>query len=446
MDFLGIRIISKRIIHYISYFLCFFRFFTQHRPRSLCHRTILKVCNCLSFLLSSALAGSRCYDEDSRMRPTYAEVDLTAIAANVELACRLAGPGVQVMAVVKADAYGHGAVPVASTALTAGATWLGVANPEEAIPLRLAGMTCRIQVLGPIPPEQADLVAAYDLDQCVCDLSQAEALDRTARAHGRKLSIHLKVDTGMRRVGLRPGEVYGVAEKISGLRSLRLVGLMTHFADAEAVEPEFAREQLARFAEVAHALSAAGLPVPVRHAANSAALLFLPEARLDLVRPGIMLYGYHPRGRPRTGDPGLRPALRLRTAISQLQAVPRGESISYGRTFVAPRDLRVATLPVGYADGVGRLLSNRGQVLIRGQRVPIVGRVCMDMIMVDVTGLFGASVGDEAVLIGRQGTEEISADEVADLQGTISYEILSRIGPRVPRVYLPLSHSAAPSN
>jgi alanine racemase len=380
------------------------------------------------------------------VRPTYAEIDLAAIAANVGLARRLAGPGVEVMAVVKADAYGHGAVPVAGTALEAGATWLGVAIPEEAIPLRMAGMTCRILVLGPISPAQADLVAAYRLDQCVCDLAQAEALDRAARAHGRKLSLHLKVDTGMGRVGLRPREVRGVAEKIAGLPSVRLAGLMTHFAESEAEDPAFAREQLARFAEVTHELRGAGIAVPLRHASNSGALLHLPEARLDLVRPGIMLYGYHPRGRQQVADPGLRPALRLRTAISQIQTVTRGESVSYGRTFVAPRDLRVATLPVGYADGVGRLLSNRGQVLIRGRRVALIGRVCMDMVMVDVTDLSDVRLGDEAVLIGRQGAEEISADEVAEAQGTISYEILSRIGPRVPRVYLPRSPSPAPTS
>jgi alanine racemase len=380
------------------------------------------------------------------VRPTYAEIDLSAVAANVELACRLAGPGVEVMAVLKADAYGHGAVPVAGTALEAGATWLGVAIPEEAIPLRMAGMTCRILVLGPVSPSQADLVAAYSLDQCVCDLAQAEALDRAARAHGRKLSLHLKVDTGMGRVGLRPREVRGVAEKIAGLPSVPLAGLMTHFAESEAEDPAFAREQLARFAEVTRELRGAGIAVPLRHAANSGALLHLPEARLDLVRPGIMLYGYHPRGRQPAVDPGLRPALRLRTAISQIQTVTRGESVSYGRTFVAPRDLRVATLPVGYADGVGRLLSNRGQVLIRGRRVALIGRVCMDMIMVDVTDLPEVRLGDEAVLIGRQGAEEISADEVAEAQGTISYEVLSRISPRVPRVYLPRSQSPAPTN
>jgi alanine racemase len=195
--------------------------------------------------------------------------------------------------------------------------------------------------------------------------------------------------------------------------------------------------QLGRFAEAARALAAAGIAAPIRHAANSAGLLLLPEARLDLVRPGIMLYGCHPRGRKGPSEPSLRPALRFRTTISQIRDVARGESVSYGRTFVAPRDLRVATLPAGYADGVGRLLSNRGYVLIRGRRAPIVGRVCMDMTMVDATDLPEASVGDEAVLIGRQGNEEISADEVAELQGTISYEVLCRIGPRVPRTYLP---------
>ena len=373
------------------------------------------------------------------MRPTRAEIDLSAIAQNVALACRLAGPRTQVMAVVKADAYGHGALRVARTALDAGATWLGVATPEEAVPLRVEGITSRILVLGPIAPEQTDLVTDHDLDQCVSDPGQADVLDRAGRARGRVLTLHLKVDTGMGRVGIRPHEVRGAAERMRALSWVRLVGLMTHFAEAEAEDPAFAREQLARFAEAARGLAAAGIPAPIRHAANSAGLLFLPEARLDLVRPGIMLYGCHPRG-PRGGpEPALRPALRLRTAISQIRSVARGESVSYGRTFVAPGDLRVATLPAGYADGVGRLLSNRGHVLIHGSRVPILGRVCMDMTMVDVTGVPDARVGDEAVLIGRQGSQEISVDEVAEIQGTISYEVLCRISPRVPRVYLPLS-------
>jgi alanine racemase len=377
------------------------------------------------------------------MRPTRAEIDLSAIAANVALACRLAGSHTSVMAVVKADAYGHGAVPVAKTALDSGATWLGVATPEEAAPLRAAGIVSRILVLGPIASEQTDLVLAQDLDQCVSDPAQAEVLNQAARAQGQVVAIHLKVDTGMGRVGLRPREVRQAGEKIRSLSCVRLVGLMTHFADAEAEDPGFAREQLARFAEAARAIAAAGLAAPIRHAANSAGLLLLPEAGLDLVRPGIMLYGYHPRGQRGGSEPLLRPAMRLRTEISQIHDVPRGESVSYGRTFVAPHDLRVATLPVGYADGIGRLLSNRGSVLVRGQRVSIIGRVCMDMTMIDVTSVPDARVGDEAVLIGRQGSAEISADEVAEAQGTISYEVLCRIGPRVPRLYLPPSPSTS---
>lgn len=376
------------------------------------------------------------------MRPTLAEVDLGAIAANVALAVRLAGAGAAVMAVVKADAYGHGAVPVARAALGAGATWLGVAIPEEAEPLRAAGLACRILALGPIPPEQAEVVVALGLDQCVTDPRQAEALGRVATSRGRVVPVHLKVDTGMGRVGITPREARPVAERIGALTGVRLEGLMTHFAEAEAEDLDFTRAQLSSFSVVIDALRAAGIRPPLRHAANSGALLYVPEARLDLVRPGIMLYGCHPRGGGQR-DPLLLPVLRLRTLVSQVKDVPRGGSVSYGRTFVASRDTRVATLPVGYADGVSRLLSNRGHVLIRGRRAPIIGRVCMDMLMADATAIPDVSVGDEAVLIGRQGGAEITPDEVADLLGTISYEVLCRIGPRVPRTYIAPADSAA---
>jgi len=368
-------------------------------------------------------------------RPTRAEVNLSAIANNVRVACRLAGRGVAVMAVMKADAYGHGGVPVARAALGAGATWLGVATPEEAPALRAAGIRSRILVLGPIAPQQAGLVVAHDLDQCVSDPTQAEALSREAASAGRTLHLHLKVDTGMGRVGLPPRAVLQAAERTAKLPAIRLVGLMTHFAESDADDPGFTREQLARFEAVTRTLRDGGFPIPLRHAANSAALMRHPAARLDLVRPGIMLYGCSPCATRRPDDPALVPALRLRTAISQITDLGAGGTVSYGRTFVAPRDMRIATLPIGYADGVSRTLSGRGHVLIRGQRVPIVGRVCMDMTMVDVTRAPDARPGDEAVLIGRQGAEEITADEVAAWQGTISYEVLCRIGPRVPRVY-----------
>ena len=376
------------------------------------------------------------------MRPTAAEIDLRAIARNVGCAVRMAGPDAAVMAVVKADGYGHGAVPVARTALASGATWLGVAIPEEAAPLRAAGLECRILVLGPIPPEQAELVVILRLDQCVTDPGQAEALARAAARRDRVVPLHLKIDTGMGRVGVAPCQAPGVAGRIAALSGVRLDGVMTHFAEAEAEDQAFTRAQLASFNATLKALRAAGVRPGLRHAANSAGLLYVPEARLDLVRPGIMLYGCHPRGGG-CRDPELAPALRLRTAVSQVKDVSRGDSVSYGRTFIATRDTRVATLPLGYADGVGRLLSNRGQVLIRGQRASVIGRVCMDMLMVDATAIPDVEIGDEAVLIGRQGDAEIGADEVAALLGTISYEVLCRIGPRVPRVYIAPEDSGA---
>jgi alanine racemase len=376
-------------------------------------------------------------------RPTRADVDLAAIASNVRVAARLAGPGAALMAVVKADAYGHGAIPVARTALGAGAHWLGVANPDEAAALRSGGIRARILVLGPIAPEQAPLVAAHDLDQCVSDLAQAEALSRAAVARGRTLRVHLKVDTGMGRVGLSPRAVRPAVERIAGLPAIRLVALMTHFAESDADDPAFTREQLARFDAITRDLREAGLAPSLRHAANSAALIRHPEARLDLVRPGIMLYGCHPCAVRRSDDPALVPALQLRTAISHLADLVAGGSVSYGRTFVAARDMRIATLPIGYADGLPRVLSARGQALIGGRRVPIVGRVCMDMTMVDVTHVPAVRIGDEAVFIGRQGDEEITADEIANIGGTISYEILCRIGPRVPRIYHPETWASA---
>jgi alanine racemase len=379
------------------------------------------------------------------MRPTRAEIQLGAIARNVATARRLAGTATQVMAVVKADAYGHGAVPVAMAALEAGATWLAVACPEEAAPLRDVGIRVPIFVLGPVSPEQAEVSVRLGLDQCVSDPAQAEPLANEAARVQRAVRIHLKVDTGMRRVGVSPREVRRAAEHLARFPLLKLVGLMTHFADAEADDLAFAREQLRQFSQAADTLKAAGLNPEIRHAASSAALLRLPESRFDLVRPGIMLYGCHPRGQGSAGDPPLAPAMRLRSEVSQLKDVAKGSSVSYGRTFVAPTDIRIATLPIGYADGAGRLLSSRGEVLLRGQRVPIIGRVCMDMLMLDVTAVPEARVGDEAVLFGRQGNAEITADEFAAWQGTISYEALCRIGPRVPRVYVGSSPAATPA-
>ncbi len=370
------------------------------------------------------------------IRPTRVEIDLSAIQANVGLAVRLAGMA-KIMAVVKADAYGHGAVPVARAALSAGAAWLGVAIPEEGTQLRQAGLSCPILVLGPISPDQAHLSAEQNLDQCVSDPGQIESLNRAGQACGRAVAVHLKIDTGMGRVGIPPAEAERVATRIDASSHLRLAGLMTHLAEADSKDPGFTAEQVARFRAVADAIGATLGVRPLLHAANSAGVLYHPDARLDLVRPGIMLYGCPPRRTPQPEDPPLRPPLRFRTAVSQVKTVLAGTSLSYGRTFITERPTRVATLPVGYADGLWRSLSNAGVVLIRGRRVPIVGRVCMDMTLVDVTDLPAIGPGEEAVLIGRQGGAAITADEVAGQLGTISYEVLCRIGPRVPRVYLP---------
>lgn len=382
-----------------------------------------------------------CYDarnslflnrEANQLRATRAEIDLTAVQDNVRAARRAVGPVVQIVAVVKADAYGHGAVPVARAVLASGADRLAVALPEEGVALRRAGLAAPILVLGPTPPEAARAIVRHGLEQAVADLALAEALSRRAAAGGGLVPVHLKVDTGMARLGFSPKEALPMAMRIAALPGIELVGLMTHLATADAPDPGYAREQLRRFTEVSAQLAASGIRPTLRHAANSAAVLRFPQAHLDMVRPGLMLYGCPPVPEAR---PLLRPALRLRTEVAALRDLPRGAGISYGLTYTAPRDMRVATLPIGYADGFSRLLSNRGEVLVGGRRAPVVGRVCMDMIMVDVTDVPDIRVGAEAVLLGRQGREEIAADELADRIGTVSYEVLCGIGKRVPRVY-----------
>lgn len=368
-------------------------------------------------------------------RPVYAVVDLEAIVENVKGIRARVGSSVKIMAVVKADAYGHGAVEVSRAALEAGADWLGVAIPEEGAELRRAGIQAPILVLGPTPPSQADLVAAFDLDQMLSSLPLAQALSRSASERGRRIGVHLKVDTGMGRVGVPPSEAVAFAKRILLLPGLDLRGLMTHLAKADEADKTHALAQLKLFQEVDEALRSEGIQGFFRHAANSAAILDLPEAFLDLVRPGIILYGYYPSKAVSRSVP-LRPALSFIAQVASLKEVPEGTGISYGWTFIAPKPLKVATLPFGYADGYSRLLSNRGEVLIRGRRARVIGRVCMDMVMVDVTDIPGVEVGDEAVIYGRQGEEAISVEEVAEGLGTISYELLSMISKRVPRIYI----------
>ena len=364
----------------------------------------------------------------------YALIDLDAIAHNVAALKARVGPGVELWCVVKANAYGHGAVPVARTALAAGASRLAVARIAEGVELRRAGITAPILVMGYHLPSEAEAAVAHDLTMTVNDDGFARALAHYARAAGKRLPVHVKVDTGMGRFGLLPAELPPFLERLTRYPPLTLEGLWTHFASADEQDKDFAHRQFALFQDAA--LRARDrFQIPLLHAANSAAILDLPETWLDAVRPGIALYGLYPSSAVST-DVVLHPALSLISHVGRVRVLPAGASVSYGRTFVAERPTTVALLPIGYGDGVHRLLSNRGQVLIRDQRAPIIGRVCMDNIMVDVTQIGGVQEGDRAVLIGRQGEERISAEEVAAWAETINYEVTTGLLPRALRVYV----------
>ncbi len=375
-------------------------------------------------------------------RPAWAEVDTAAIRGNIErIAARLL-PGVRVCAVVKADGYGHGAVAVSRVALEAGAGMLAVAIVNEAVELRNAGFTCPILVMGPAEACDATRIVDYGLDATVYDLPAAKALsDAAVMVASRsgtsgsavlKAGIHLKIDTGMRRVGCEPSAAAGLAAAISALPGARLAGVFSHFATADAEDLGFARAQLARYETALAAIKAAGIDPGIRHLANSAAAIRLPEAGFDMVRLGIAMYGLKPSA-DREWEVELQPALSLRVRVSMVKDIAMGETVGYGRRFTAGRKSRIATLPLGYADGWPRALSGRVSLLVRGQRAPLVGSVCMDQCMLDVTDVPGVSVGDEVLLYG---SPELPADEIAAALGTINYEVACLVGKRVPRVYV----------
>jgi len=366
---------------------------------------------------------------------TWAEVDLDAFAANVAAFRRHVGERVEVFAVLKANAYGHGAVPLAPVALEAGASRLAVHRAIEGRELRQAGIRAPILVMGYTPPAAADLAVEHRLTPSCTTVEFARALSARAAAAGMRVPVHVKVDTGMSRYGLFPEEVVEFARALIELPGLFLEGLFTHFATADAADPIHVRRQLAIFNDVLTSLRAAGIEVPLAHAANSAATMRLPETHFNAVRPGISLYGLDPSSEwPPAFE--LRPVLALKSRVARVHDLPVGAGVSYGRTFVTQRPTRAALVPVGYGDGFHRLLSNRGSVLVRGKRAPILGRVCMDQFVVDVTDIPGVQQDDEVVLIGRQGQEHIRAEEVARLAETINYEVTTSLMPRVTRVYL----------
>jgi len=374
-----------------------------------------------------------------RRRPIetkWADVDLGAIAHNVREIRKLVGEGVQVMAVVKANAYGHGAVPVARTALQAGAQWLAVSSPEEALELRRAGIAAPVLNLGFTPAAALPELVRQDVSLTLWDPGALAALQHVGRAVRRRARVHLKVDTGMRRLGIRPEDAPRFAQALAGSARVTLEGLFTHLADADSSDRRYTEAQLDCFDRVRAAVAQTGAKPLLVHAANSAAILRHPRAHYQLVRPGILLYGAHPV--PAWNDLSLRPALSVRALIAQVKEVPAGTRVGYGLTWTAPERRLLATVAAGYADGLSRRLSNRGHVLIRGHRCPIVGRVSMDQMIVDVTAGGGAA-GETAVLLGRQGDQDLTVDELAASQETISWEVLCAISARIPRRYTPLS-------
>lgn len=370
----------------------------------------------------------------STVLPTYATVNLAALAHNLSCIKRYLSPDCEVMAVVKANAYGHGAEETARALAHQGVGRFAVASLDEGIALRQAGISASIVVLGALFEEQVPDLVAHQLTPVVSDGGILPALAEAARSHPVPYPIHLKVETGMGRLGFSPEELLSLLDNPLLRSPLHVEGMMTHLADADGKDSTFTERQLGAFRAVVEQIRQRGVTLPFVHTANSAAIVRFPSAHFSLVRPGIMLYGYHTL--PATVPaPDLKPVLSLHTTIVQLRNIPQGGTVSYNGTFVATRPTRIAVLPIGYADGYSRQLSHRGSVLIRGRRAPIVGLVCMDMIMVDVTDIASVQVGEIVTLIGQQGGESIWADEVAGWIDTIPYEVLCGIGSRVPRLY-----------
>ena len=362
-------------------------------------------------------------------------VDLTALRYNYRQLRGLCNPGVKFMAVVKADAYGHGLLPVARVLAADGADYLGVGSLEEGLALRQAGLNLPVLLLLGILPEEAERAVAGDLEVALFRQDVAQALAAAAAAQGKTAGVHLKVDTGMGRLGLTPEEVLPFLEGLRAYPRLEVLGLISHLAVADQEDKSYTLRQLEQFAGLLRAARDRGWDLPLSHVANSAALWELKEAHFAMVRPGIMLYG-SPPSPERLPPVALQPVMSLATRVLQVKRLPPGESISYGRTFFTENWCDLAVLPVGYANGYSRLLSNRGEALLRGRRAPIRGRVCMNLTMVEVTHLEDIRAGEPVVLLGESGADRLTGEELAGWAGTISYEIYLALGNANPRRYL----------
>jgi alanine racemase len=364
-------------------------------------------------------------------RPTWVQVDLDNLTYNLEQIKKRLAKGIKIMACVKAEAYGHGLIPVSRQLAACGVDFLAVASIDEAITLRKAGIDCRVLVLGATLEQNIKPLFDYHVTPTVCSLAFAQALDRQARLRGRDIEVHLKIDTGMARLGVMHDRAYAFVKKMVMLKNIRVEGIFTHLACADTNEA-LTRNQIRLFDALIKRLKKASIIIPLVHTANSMGVVSYTNSHFNMVRPGLILYGLYPR---EGLSIDLRPVMTLKTRVIYTKTVSRGCGVSYGHTYVTRRATKIATLPIGYGDGYPRNLSNIAPVLINGKRFTIAGRVCMDQIMVDV-GSAAVGVGDEVVLIGSQGGRHISAGSLADLSGTIPYEIVCGIGSRVPRVYV----------
>ena len=371
--------------------------------------------------------------KDQKYR-SWVEVDLDNFIGNLKEIKRLIGPQVDFMQVVKADAYGHGAIEISNTALKNGARMLGVANADEGVQLRISGIDAPIVILGPSTTSEIEQIIKYSLTPSVSDLYFTKKLNGTLAKSGLKLPVHIEVDTGMGRGGTMHTEALKLMLEISKLHNITMEGIFSHLASSEKIIP-YNHRQWRFFSKVLAEIKTSGIEIPLRHIDNSGAILNYPDFKLNMVRPGIMAYGIYPST---DNDSGARLAqvMSFKTSIVLLKDFPEGYGIGYGSTYITDKQTRIATIPVGYGDGYGFILSNQGEALIRGKRAPVVGRISMDMCTTDVTHIPDCTVGDEVVLMGRQGKEYISANEIAAKAKTISYEVLCALGKRAPRIFL----------
>ena len=371
-----------------------------------------------------------------RYRPTWADVDLKALEYNYIQVKRLAGKDVQMMAVVKANAYGHGTVEVSRILEEMGVNYLGVATTDEAVRLRDHGIKTPVLILGSVLPEEVKIARDRDITLTLCSheiLKEIKVLAKSGDAQETKVKVHVKVDTGMGRIGVWHEDALHFIKEVAVEKSVLLEGIYTHFSSAGRDE-FFTDYQMESFERLLVAIEKSWIKIPLKHAANSIATVDFKRAHLNLARPGLIIYGMYPKYTfPKLIK--LKPVLSLKTRVVFLKDIPPGRSISYGRTFITQRHTKIATLPIGYADGYHRGLSNKAQVLIHGQYAPVVGKVTMDQTMIDVGHIRGIKIGDEVVLIGKQGHHEIRIESLARLAGTIAYDFICAISNRVPRIY-----------